>query len=140
MENSLGNCRSKPTRGRSRKWRLPRVQVVDSSSDDQTHHDFFRIEASTNIYLRFVGIVIAILNLEGSLIGSAMLMSAQRADGSCSAGEDVRSGPRDDPPCKSRSIELVLDIENQASVHCTHPNAAPSQTSFSFVIAVGCGA
>ena len=66
-------------------------------------------------------VVVALLDLEGHLVGAAVLRAAQRADRAGDAGVHVRAGAGDDPRGEGRGVELVLGVQDERGVHGAHP-------------------
>src|SRR5690606_6415543 len=68
-----------------------------------------------------IRIVVALLDLEGHLVGAAVLGAAQRADGTGNSRVHVRAGTGNDAAGKGRGVELVLGVQVQRGVHGAHP-------------------
>ncbi|MNO94733.1 hypothetical protein D3C76_863600 [compost metagenome] len=81
----------------------------------------FLLDAGTDVGLRLVRIVVTLLDLEGHLVGAAVLGPAQGTDGACDAGEHVGAGAGDDAAGEGGGVELVLGIEDEGGVHGAHP-------------------
>ena len=79
---------------------------------------------ATDVALRLVGIGIALLDLEGHLVGAAMLGAAQRADRAGDGGIDVRPGAGDHPGGERGGVEFVLRVQNQRGMHRLAPRIA----------------
>ena len=87
----------------------------------EADHDLLARHPFAYVGLGLVRVGVALLDLEGRLVGAAVLGAAQCADGAGDAGIQVRTGTGDDPGGEGGGVELVLGIEDQRGVHRAHP-------------------
>ena len=78
-------------------------------------------DARADVLLRFVGRLVALLDLERDLVGAAVLRAAQRADGAGDRRVHVGAGAGDHARGERRGVELVLGVEDERGVHRVHP-------------------
>ena len=95
---------------------------VDRVAEADDH--FLRLDAAADVGLGFVGRVVALLDVEGDLVGAAVLRPAQRADRAGDRGIDVRAGAGDHARREGRCVELVLGVQDQRGMHRAHPQLA----------------
>nr|GEU28025.1 hypothetical protein [Tanacetum cinerariifolium] len=87
----------------------------------EADHHFLVGYPVADVGFRFVGIFVALLDLERELVGAAVLGTAQRADGAGDGRMDVGTGTRDHAAGKGGRIEFVFRIQDQRCVHGLHP-------------------
>ena len=83
--------------------------------------DFLVLDAAADVGLCLVGRGVALLDLEGDLVGSAVLGAFESADGSGDAGVEVGAGAGDDAGSEGGGVELVLGVEDERGVHGADP-------------------
>ncbi len=88
-----------------------------SEADD----DLAGLDTAADIGLGVVGGVVALLDLEGDLIGAAVFRAAEGADRAGDRGIEVRTRAGDDPGGEGGGVEFVLGVEDQGRVHGTNP-------------------
>ena len=86
----------------------------------EADHHLLGLDTATDIRLRLGGIGVALLDLEGHLVGAAVLWTAQCTDRAGDGGIEVRSGAGDRTGGEGRGVELMLGIEDQRGVHGAH--------------------
>ena len=82
---------------------------------------FFIFNTTTDISLGFIRVVIALLNIERDFISTAMFGAAQSTNRTGDCREHIGTCTGDDTARKSGCIELMLGVQNQRGMHCTHP-------------------
>ena len=83
--------------------------------------DFLALDAGADVGLGLVRRFVALLHLEGDLVGAAVLGPAQCADGAGDAAVHVGAGAGDDAAGEGAGVELVLGVEDQRGVHGGDP-------------------
>ncbi len=82
------------------------------------------LDAAADVGLGLVGGVVALLDLEGDLVGAAVLRTAQGADGAGDGRVQVGAGAGDDAGGEGGGVELVLRVEDQRGVHRAFTHAS----------------
>ncbi len=78
-------------------------------------------DARADVRLGLVGVLVALLHLEGHLVRAAVLRAAQRADRASDARVHVRARAGDHARGERRGVELVLRVQVERHVHGLHP-------------------
>jgi hypothetical protein len=92
---------------------------IDRVSEADDH--FFLFDARTNVFVGFIRRFVALLNLERDFVRSAVLRSAQCADGAGEARIHVRAGAGDYTRGERGGVEFMLGVENKRGVHRANP-------------------
>ncbi|MNF91437.1 hypothetical protein D3C84_740380 [compost metagenome] len=90
----------------------------------EADHHFLLLDAGADVGLGLVRVVVALLDLEGHLVGAAVLGPAQGADGAGDAAEHVGTGAGDHPRGEGGGVEFVLGVQVERGVHGAHPGLA----------------
>src|SRR5690606_11857271 len=93
-----------------------RVYRVSEADDD-----LLVFHAATDVGFGFVGVGVALLDLEGHFVGTAVLGPAQRTYATGYGRVDIRSRAGNDAAGKGRGIEFVLGIQVERGVHGAYP-------------------
>ncbi|MPN51602.1 hypothetical protein SDC9_199250 [bioreactor metagenome] len=87
----------------------------------EADHDFLGLYTAADVGFRLVRVVVALLDLEGDLVGAAMLGATQRADCTGDCRVHIATGAGDDPCGKGGGVELMFGVEVERGMHGPHP-------------------
>ena len=86
--------------------------------------DFFVGDAAAYVGLGLIGSCVAGLNFERDFVGAAVLGTFERTNSAGDGRVHVGSRSGDDARCKRGSVELMLGVKNQRSLHGRGPQRA----------------
>ena len=87
----------------------------------EADHHFLRFHATPDIGLRFVGRLVARLDIECSFVGAAMLRTTQRTDTAGDRRVHVRARASDHAAGERRCVEFMFCVKNQRRMHGVDP-------------------